>query len=100
MDKKESFYWDLVKGAAIFLMLWGHCIQYCALDDTTFMGNSVFRTIYSFHMPIFMLVSGYLFFFSFQKRNLEELLQHRIQGMLYPIVMATLFNNVLLMIPS
>lgn len=99
MDKKESFYWNLVKGAAIFLMLWGHCIQYCALDDTTFMGNSVFRTIYSFHMPIFMLVSGYLFFFSFQKRNLEELLQHRIQGMLYPIVMATLFNNVLLLIP-
>lgn len=99
MDKKESFYWDLVKGAAIFLMLWGHCIQYCALDDLSYMGNRVFRTIYSFHMPVFMLVSGYLFSFSFRKRDLEDLLHHRIRGMLHPIVMATFFNNVLLLLP-
>lgn len=100
MDKKESFYWDLVKGIAIFLMLWGHCIQYCALDTVTWVEDKVFKTIYSFHMPVFMLVSGYLFSYSFQKRNLEELLEHRIRGMLHPIVMATFLGNVLMLIPA
>ena len=100
MDKKESFYWDVVKGVAIFLMLWGHCIQYCALDDISYMSDRVFRFIYSFHMPVFMLVSGYLFSYSFQKRNMEDLLTHRIRTMLHPLVAATILNNILLQIPG
>ena len=99
MDKKESFYWDLVKGAAIFLMLWGHCIQYCSLDTVDFFEDIAFKTIYSFHMRVFMLVSGYLFFYSFQKRNLTELLEHRTRGMLHPIIMGTVLNNVLMLVP-
>ena len=59
MDKRESFYWDIVKGAAIFLMIWGHCIQYCALKDISYMDDVMFKIIYSFHMPLFMLISGY-----------------------------------------
>lgn len=100
MDKKESFYWDLVKGIAIFLMLWGHCIQYCALDTLNCFEDFAFKAIYSFHMPVFMLVSGYLFYYSFRKRNLGELLKHRIQGMLHPIVMATILSNVLMLLPT
>ena len=100
MDKKESFYWDLVKGLAIFLMLWGHCIQYCAQEAAGYLTDIVFKTIYTFHMPLFMLVSGYLFSYSFRKRSMEELLPHRIQGMLQPIVMATILNNVLMLVPT
>ena len=100
MDKKESFYWDVVKGIAIFLMLWGHCIQFCAKGALSYMEDVVFKTIYSFHMPVFMLVSGYLFFYSFQKRNMTDLLQHRLRTMLHPIVAATLLNNLLLQIPN
>lgn len=99
MDKKESFYWDVVKGTAIFLMLWGHCVQYCALYDVYYPEDMVYKTIYSFHMPIFMLVSGYLFFYSFRKRSLADLLEHRIRGMLHPIIMATFLNNILLQVP-
>ena len=29
MEKKRNIHIDMVKGTAIFLMLWGHCIQYC-----------------------------------------------------------------------
>lgn len=100
MNKKESFYWDVVKGTAIFLMLWGHCMQYCALNDVSYLEDNAFKTIYTFHMPVFMLISGYLFSFSFQKRGLKQLLEHRIQSMLQPIIMATVFNNVLMLIPS
>ena len=98
VDKKESFYWDLVKGTAIFLMLWGHCVQFCALDEVDYFADIVFKTIYTFHMPVFMLVSGYLFSYSYRKRNLSDLLEHRIRGMLHPIVVATILNNFLVMI--
>ena len=100
MSKRESFFWDVVKGTAIFLMLWGHCIQFCALNEVNCFEDIAYKTIYSFHMPVFMLVSGYLFYYSFQKRNLPELLEHRIRGMLHPIIMATIFNNVLMLVPS
>ena len=99
MDKRESFYWDLVKGAAVFLMLWGHCIQYCGLDTISCFEDKVFKAIYSFHMPVFMIVSGFLFCYSFQKRNLPDLLEHRLRGMLQPIVMATVLSNVLMLLP-
>ena len=100
MENKERLYWNVVKGIAIFLMLWGHCIQFCALDAVDYFANSVFKTIYSFHMPLFMLVSGYMFYFSFCKRNLRSLLVHRIQDMLHPIVFCTVVNNLLMMIPQ
>lgn len=45
-------------------------------------------------MPLFMLVSGYLFAFSCKKRNLSALLVHRTQGLLQPIIMCTIFNYI------
>lgn len=93
--REERMYISVVKGVLIFLMLWGHCIQYCAADSFDFFGDPVFKGIYSFHMPLFMLVSGYLFYFSFQKRNLKELLVHRTQAMLQPIVFASILNSFL-----
>lgn len=98
-EKQYSFnqqtrylYLDIVKGVAIFLMLWGHCIQYCALNDFDFFENPVFNFIYSFHMPLFMLVSGYLFAFSCKKRDLRTLVVHKVQGLLQPIVFCTMIN--------
>lgn len=91
--KKRNLFVDIAKGIAIFLMLWGHCIQYCvAKSEVDFFENVVFKTIYSFHMPLFMLISGYLFFTSFSKRDLKELLIHRTQTLLQPILLCSIFN--------
>lgn len=97
IQNRERLYINVVKGAAIFLMLWGHCIQYCAKDGLSYFRNPVYHFIYSFHMPLFMLISGYLFYYSFRKRNLKDLLEHRMRGMLQPIVMATILNNVIIL---
>ena len=70
IQKRESMYLNIVKGIAILLMLWGHAIQNFIKDDWVTFQNHVFQFIYSFHMPLFMLLSGYLFFFSYQKRDL------------------------------
>ena len=59
---------DVSKGIAIFLMLYGHCIQYCSNNEFDFHDDSVSRFIGSINMPLFMLISGYLFYFSCQKR--------------------------------
>jgi len=95
MQDKNRLYLNVVRGIAVFLMLWGHCIQYCAQGTFDAFENTVFKFIYSFHMPLFMLISGYLFYFSFRKRTMKELLIHRTQGMLQPIVMAGIFNAAL-----
>lgn len=59
---------DLIKGIAIFLVVFGHSIQYGSgsyfLKSGLFFQNNVFKVIYSFHMPLFMLVSGFLFYSS------------------------------------
>lgn len=48
--------WDLIKAFAIFLVILGHCIQKM---DPSWQQNLVQRFIYSFHMPLFMFISGY-----------------------------------------
>ena len=60
VEDDTRFFINVARGLAIFLMLWGHCIQCCCLGDFDFYENDVFRVIYSFHMPLFMLISGYL----------------------------------------
>lgn len=47
---------DVIKGAGIVLVVLGHAIQ-SNLDS--FDQNIFFRIIYSFHMPLFMVVSGW-----------------------------------------
>ena len=93
---ERNLFIDMAKGVAVFLMLWGHCIQYCGgTNPVDFFGNPVFKTIYTFHMPLFALISGYLFFFSFSKRNLKELCIGRAKALLQPILFCAVFSFLL-----
>jgi len=49
-NKQRVLFWDIARGIAIILMIVGHCIP-----KTTW----VYKLIYSFHMPLFVIVSGY-----------------------------------------
>ncbi|MDR3171568.1 MAG: acyltransferase family protein [Treponema sp.] len=66
-------YIDLLKTFTIFLVLWGHNIQQFdnSLDRLHCLQNPVFAFIYSFHMPLFFMISGF-FFKSSLKLNLKE----------------------------
>jgi fucose 4-O-acetylase-like acetyltransferase len=57
MEKQREHHIDLLKAVAIVLVVLGHSIQYTTLQ---FDEHPIFRLIYSFHMPLFMFVSGYL----------------------------------------
>jgi fucose 4-O-acetylase-like acetyltransferase len=52
---------DSLKGFAILLVIIGHSIQVTTNNDFT---SLPFRFIYSFHMPLFMFLSGYVTVYS------------------------------------
>lgn len=91
LDYSRRAFINYLRGICIFLMLWGHCIQYCANNQFDFYEDIAFRTIYSFHMPLFMLISGYLFYYSLIKRSLSEILRHKVQSIGQPLVLCTAF---------
>lgn len=58
-------YIDFMKGKLIFLVVLGHSIQYSIYsNEFVLFSDPLFIFIYSFHMPMFILISGYLYFFS------------------------------------
>lgn len=58
---------DFTKGILIILVVLGHCIQISFTGQDEFYNNCFFKLIYSFHMPAFMLISGWLFYSSRDK---------------------------------
>lgn len=101
--QKRSKYLDMVKGVALILMIGGHCIQYGNGKDfsnVTFFYNSVFKFIYSFHMPLFMLISGYLFLHTVQKKlTLGKFIGNRFKTILLPIIGWQTYDFLLKAIP-
>lgn len=49
---------DVLKGYAILLVVLGHAVQYNL--PGSFDSSVLFKVIYSFHMPLFMFLSGYV----------------------------------------
>lgn len=81
--KTRIKYIDLIKAFAIFLVVWGHSIQY--LSQEICFDNAVYSYIYSFHMPLFMIISGY-FFSSGLKLSFHVILRKKAEQLLLPIV--------------
>ena len=81
---------DILKGVAIILVIFAHCIQFGSgsnyLESLSFFDNQIFKFIYSFHMPLFMLISGYLFYFTIQKHQFKYILKSRLKRLLIPII--------------
>lgn len=92
MKKQRNESIDILKGIAIFLVVVGHVIQYSSQGAFNFFSNKLFSFIYTFHMPLFMLISGYLFYHSFIKKDIKQTLQNKIQQLLYPIIIFTILN--------
>ena len=101
MRKIRNDYIDIVKGVAISLVVLGHCIQFASgsqnLHTGAFYANHIFKFIYSFHMPLFMLISGYLFYFSI-KINFWNIVKTKFLGLIIPLISwHTLYQLILLL---
>lgn len=76
---------DYLKGVAIFLVVWAHCMQFLN-KGYSFYENGIFMFIYSFHMPLFMTISGYLFAFSGTRTDLINVMKLKYSQLLLPII--------------
>lgn len=77
---------DYLKVFAILLVLMGHCIQFGNGADYYCFNNRIYIWIYSFHMPLFAIISGYFLHFSVSKKLLGESLRSKIMKILVPII--------------
>lgn len=82
----RSRFLDFVKGISIFLVLWGHAIQYLCVDSFDFFVDSVFKLLYSFHLPLLMLVSGYVFYWTCQNRTPRQAIAGRLKRLGAPML--------------
>ena len=80
--KQRIIYLDNVKAFAIMLVMLGHALQYTIHDYTQ---CNTLNLIYTFHMPLFMMVSGY-FFKSSLNLSFGQFLKKKSIAMLLPAV--------------
>ena len=87
MEQKRNQLLDIAKGVAIILVVWGHALQqYSGLDQYTTINLWMERFLISFHMPLFMLISGYLFYFSLQRHTESDIVKVRFRMFILPIL--------------
>lgn len=84
-DNKRIDYIDIIKGIAIFLVVWGHSIQYGGTGKNVF-EDKCFTFIYSFHMPLFMILSGYVFAKTIYRKKFYEIIKNKIVHLAFPAI--------------
>lgn len=88
-------YLDVVKCIAIYLVVWGHVLYY--FDHTHKLGATMVGIIYSFHMPLFMLISGY-FFSSSLKKPFKDFILGKTMQLIVPAITWTILTCIYLVI--
>lgn len=92
MEKhKRDPYWDIVKGVAIILVVIGHATTLVFGENEECYHTLLWKFIYSMHMPLFMIVSGYFFLFSLRKDALT-IIRKRFVQLLLPIIIISFFD--------
>jgi len=88
MNKTRIDYLDAIKAFAIFLVVCGHTLQYLDKPQT---GKCLHDIIYSFHMPLFMVISGYFAYSSLQKTFYPFITKKFIQ-LILPVITWTILS--------
>lgn len=93
MNRVRNTYFDILKGIAIFIVVLGHCLQ-------TFYPNwteaAISKVIVAFHMPLFMLVSGYFFYPSVLKTDSISFIKKRFIHLYLPSLVWGAFSCLLI----
>ena len=86
----RSIYIDVVKAFSIILVVIGHNIQFgCGeffLSEQLFYDSRLYQVIYSFHMPLFTIISGYLFYYTAKKYPVKRIIINKTRGLLLPVI--------------
>lgn len=94
-NKDRIEFIDILKGALIVLVILGHIIQYCSgasYQEGLFFDNIIFKLIYSFHMPLFAAISGYLFYLA-KEKSCVEVIKKIFFSLIIPIFSISLVDS-------
>ena len=84
MGTEREKWVDIARGFTIYLMVLGHCIQFATPIDYDYKENMIFCLIYGFHMPMFMIISGYLFWYTLNRYSLWKGIIAKLKGVMIP----------------
>lgn len=94
MKRDRNQLLDVAKGVAIILVILGHAVQQCSgLDGREVLNLWIERYLISFHMPLFMLISGYLFYYSLQRHSEVEVVKSRLKMFAWPILTMAILHH-------
>lgn len=85
MGTKRIYSLDFVKLVAIYFVLWGHCIQSLIPEVGSGEGKTVFLYIYSFHMSLFMIISGY-FAVNIEGETFKKIIVSKCRQLIIPCI--------------
>lgn len=96
---------DILRGFAIVLVVLGHCIQEGSGTqfkiNTMYFNDKCYQFIYSFHMPLFMMISGYFAWDSMERvqdrHEQWRLLGRRSISLLLPVFSWTCYDYIRLL---
>lgn len=74
--------WDFLKCVAMILVIWGHLVQY--ISGHNYYDNPLYCWIYSFHMPLFMAISGLFATSGFYKNSFTSYFISKTKFILLP----------------
>lgn len=109
--KKNIIEYDILRAFAVLLVVIGHCTYYKLNTDyggtlldipnetcwATKLTNFITRVIYSFHMPLFIFLSGCLWRISVKERNspsFSHIFHNKAKRLLVPFILTALFWSI------
>lgn len=81
-------FWDISKAFLIYLVILGHCVAAYRINGGS---DILYRIIYEFHMPCFMMVSGFFAAKSIKKQGALSLVKYACR-LLLPLVGFAVFQ--------
>lgn len=92
--KQRDLLFDYIKGILILIVVYGHCLYWLDGTQNTPLYYSIPQIIYTFHMPLFIFLSGY-FYFNKKNENLTKTIKIKFNRLILP----HLFFNIVMIIP-
>lgn len=78
---KRLNYLDYLKGFIMFLVVYRHCIQYLSEEAGS---NILFQELNAFNMPVFMIVSGFLFYRKLSEGRIIDIAKRQLKRLIIP----------------
>ena len=100
-EKKNKIEWlAVLQGFSMLLVVIGHVsLTNLPGDPSTPIATGIERTIYTFHMPLFIFISGWLFFYTCigRQKSYKEMLLSKMKRLIVPFFAFTFVTMILKM---